>query len=89
VDPVESLDLEAEGIRTILWATGYLPDHRWIHLPIFDEAGHPKHEGGVTDLPGVAFVGLRYQRWLKSDLFYGVGDDAGHVVERLTATIPA
>jgi putative flavoprotein involved in K+ transport len=78
-----SLDLAAEGIGTIIWATGYLPDHRWIHLPIFDDAGHPRHDAGVSDEPGVGFVGLRFQRFMQSDLFYGVGEDARLVVERL------
>ena len=84
----ESLDLRAEGIGTIIWATGLLPDHSWVQLPIFNDAGHPIHDGGVTQEPGLAFVGLRFQRMLKSDLFYGVGEDAQLVVERLLAVSP-
>lgn len=83
VEPIDSLDLEAEGIGSIIWATGYLPDHGWIQLPIFDSAGHLRHEAGLTTEPGLGFVGLRFQRWMKSDLFYGVGADAELVVERV------
>jgi putative flavoprotein involved in K+ transport len=80
---VEALDLAASGISTIIWATGFVPDHSWIRLGVFDGKGQPIHEAGVTREPGLAFVGLRFQRWAKSDLFLGVGDDARLVVERL------
>ena len=81
----EEIDLAAEGIGTIIWAAGLVPDWSWIRLPIFDDRGQPIHDGGVTREPGLAFVGGRYQRFLKSDLFYGVGEDAEYVVERLAA----
>ena len=81
----ESLDLAAEGISTIVWATGFVPDFSWIRLPVLDAKGQPIHEAGATREPGLAFVGLRYQRFAKSDLFLGVGDDARLVVERLCA----
>jgi putative flavoprotein involved in K+ transport len=82
---VEALDLAAEGIGTIVWATGFVPDHSWIRLPVLDDKGQPIHDAGVTRERGLAFVGLRFQRWAKSDLFLGVGDDARLVVERLVA----
>jgi putative flavoprotein involved in K+ transport len=89
----EALDLAAAGISTIVWATGFVPDHSWIRLGIFDGKGEPIHEAGVTRERGIAFVGLRYQRWAKSDLLFGVGDDAQLVVRRLlgepTARMPA
>jgi putative flavoprotein involved in K+ transport len=81
---VEALDLAAAGIATIVWATGFRPDYSWIRLGIFDAKGQPIHDAGVTQEPGVAFVGLRYQRWAKSDLLMGVGDDARLVVGRLS-----
>jgi putative flavoprotein involved in K+ transport len=80
---VEQLDLAAAGISTIVWATGFVPDHSWIRLPVLDAAGQPIHDAGITRERGLAFVGLRFQRWAKSDLFLGVGDDARLVVERL------
>jgi len=85
VSQVEELDLAAEGIGTVIWAAGMVPDFSWIQLPIFDEQRYPIHDGGVTRLPGLAFVGLRFQRRFKSDLLFGVGDDAAHVVDRLNA----
>ena len=85
IEQIEQLDLEAMGIATIIWAGGFTQDFSWIHLPVFDERGQPIHDAGVTREPGLAFVGLRFQRSVKSDLFYGVGEDAELVVGRLVA----
>jgi len=52
------LDLEAEGVSTILWTSGYRPAFGWIDLPIFDEFGLPRQAGGVTEVPGLTFIGL-------------------------------
>jgi putative flavoprotein involved in K+ transport len=79
----EELDLEATGIGTIVWAGGFAQDFSWIRLPVLDDRGQPIHDAGLTSEPGLAFVGLRFQRWVKSDLFYGVGEDAEQVVDRL------
>ena len=59
-DPPEvmELDLVAEGISAILWTSGYRPAFAWIDLPILDEFGLPRHVGGVTEIPGLTFIGL-------------------------------
>jgi hypothetical protein len=36
---ITELDLDAAGIRSIIWATGYRLDFGWVDLPIFDEWG--------------------------------------------------
>lgn len=59
-EDVSALDLERAGIRTIVWATGYRLDFSWIHLPLFDAHGYPRHKRGVTEYPGLYFVGLRW-----------------------------
>ena len=56
-DPTE-LVLGREGVKSVLWAGGYRPAFSWIDLPIFDDLGFPRAERGVTDVPGLAFVGL-------------------------------
>jgi len=55
---VTRLDLEAEVISAILWTSGYRPAFGWIDLPIFDVFGLPRQAGGVTELPGLTFIGL-------------------------------
>jgi putative flavoprotein involved in K+ transport len=83
-DPTE-LDLRREGVRTVLWAGGFRPAFAWIDLPIFDELGFPRAERGVTDVPGLAFVGLPWLSKRKSPLLLGVGEDAGHVAGEIAA----
>jgi putative flavoprotein involved in K+ transport len=83
-DPTE-LDIEGEGVTSVLWAGGYRPAFSWIHLPIFDELGFPRATRGVTDVPGLAFVGLPWLHTRKSPLLIGVGEDAGHVAEAMAA----
>jgi putative flavoprotein involved in K+ transport len=66
--------------RTIIWCTGFRPDYGWINLPVVDDTGFPRHERGVaTDVPGLFFVGLRFQHRLSSSLIGGVGADAEFV----------
>ena len=50
------IDLERAGIRTVVWATGYRPDHRWIDLPVFDHKGMIRHDGGVVRGPDGMYV---------------------------------
>ena len=83
-DPTE-LDLGRDGVTTILWAGGYRPAFSWIDLPIFDELGFPRAARGVTDVPGLGFVGLPWLHTRKSPLLLGVGDDAGHVAETIAS----
>ncbi|MCP4327070.1 MAG: MSMEG_0569 family flavin-dependent oxidoreductase [Alphaproteobacteria bacterium] len=78
-----TLDLGEAGIGSVIYATGFHPDFRWIDLPVFDERGYPRYERGVTDLPGLYFVGLHWMHTAGSGLFYQVGRDAEYVVDRL------
>ena len=75
--PPLSLDLRRGGIRTVLWATGYRPDHSWLHAPVFDHKGRIRHDGGVAlDAPGLYLMGMQFMRRRKSALIDGAGDDA-------------
>jgi putative flavoprotein involved in K+ transport len=66
--------------RAIVWCTGFAADYSWIHLPVFDEHGVPRHVRGVAaEAPGLYFLGLRFQYRMSSSLVGGVGDDAAFV----------
>lgn len=80
---VETLDLRDADVRTILWANGYRPDFGWIDLPLFDEHGWPRQTRGVSEHPGLLFVGVHWLHKRKSSLLFGVGEDAGHVAARI------
>ena len=79
------LDLTAEGISTIIWAIGFRPDHSWIDIPVFDDQGYAAHRRGVTTWPGLYFLGLHFQHRAKSDLLFGVGEDAEYVADHIEA----
>lgn len=72
----EYLDLRAEGIRTVVWATGYARRYGWLQVPVFDTDGEIRHAGGVTAAPGLYALGLRFQRTRRSNFLDGVGADA-------------
>jgi putative flavoprotein involved in K+ transport len=80
---IEGVDLRDAGISTILWANGFRPDFSWIDLPLFDEHGWPEQRRGVTDVPGLYFVGLHWLHKRKSSLLFGVGEDAAYVAAHI------
>ena len=78
--------LEPQGV---LWATGFRSDYSWIDAPVFDERGLPRHERGVTDAPGLYFLGLMWQHTRGSALIGWVKDDAEYIAGRVEAFRPA
>jgi putative flavoprotein involved in K+ transport len=86
VDPRSPLELDlAKGeITTVLWATGFRPDHSWLDIPVRDRTGHIRHDGGiVTGAPGLYILGLPVLRTRASTYIHGAGADsealAGHL----------
>jgi putative flavoprotein involved in K+ transport len=78
-------DGSALEVDAIIWATGYRPDYSWIDLPILDSNGRLRHRRGVTDVPGLSFLGLTWQ-WTRGSALIGwVKDDAEFLAERLAA----
>ena len=73
-------------VDTIILATGYRPDLPYLQeLGAIDSAGRPHHRNGIsTNIPGLGFVGLEYQRSISSATLRGVGRDAQSVLRRLT-----
>ncbi len=70
-------------VDAVIWATGYRPDYSWIKLPIFDEDGRLRHRRGVTDVPGLHFLGLTWQHTRGSALIGFIKDDAEFIAERI------
>ena len=79
------LDLHAEGIGTVVLATGYRPDNSWIDLPVTDADGTIRQTRGVTDAPGIYVIGQRFQHRRDSGFIGGARHDAPAVVHHLTA----
>ncbi|MBR1224072.1 NAD(P)-binding domain-containing protein [Bradyrhizobium sp. AUGA SZCCT0176] len=84
-DPIRRLDLGKEEIQAVVWATGYGVDFSWIDLPVRDGSGEPVHRGGVSEVPGLYFLGLPYLSKLYSAFLSGVGDDAAVLADHIAA----
>ncbi len=84
-DPPLLLDLEREGIRTVIWATGYRPDYSWLEVDVIDAKGRLRHDGGVVESPGLYLMGQQFLRRRKSALIDGAGDDARDLAAHLAA----
>ena len=84
-EPIGRLDLNDAGVTSVIWATGYLYDFSWIDLPVFDPNGEPQHKGGVTDVPGLYFLGLPWLSKLNSSFLSGIGEDAASLADHIVA----
>ena len=81
----DTIDLDAEGIRTVVWATGFRRQYPWLEVPVLDSRGEIRHDGGVTPAPGLYALGLNFLRRRKSSFIDGVGDDAAVLADHIAA----
>jgi putative flavoprotein involved in K+ transport len=79
----KNIDLRAERIGTVIWATGYRRAYPWLRVPVLDGRGEIDHQGGVTRHPGLYVIGLNFQRRRNSSFIDGVGDDARFLAEHI------
>jgi putative flavoprotein involved in K+ transport len=84
-EPVRRLDLRAENIHAVIWATGYGLDFGWIDPPALDSRGEPLHHHGISQVPGLYFLGLQWLSRMKSAFLSGVGDDAAVLADHIAA----
>jgi len=82
-----SLNLRSGEIRSIVWATGFRPDYGWLDVPVLDEKGHLRHDGGVVAAPGLYALGLPVLRRRKSTFICGIENDAKDVIDHLAACV--
>jgi putative flavoprotein involved in K+ transport len=72
--------------NTVIWATGFRPDYSWIKVPVLDADGRPRHKRGVTEAPGLYFVGLSWLHTRGSALLGWVKEDADHIATQIAAS---
>ena len=79
-DPV-ALDIAESGITSVIWSIGFGVDYRWVEMPLFNGRGHPVHKRGVSEVPGLYFLGLPWQNTWGSGRFADVGLDAAFLMD--------
>ena len=75
-----ALDLAANGISTIIWACGYAMESL-VKLPVMDSYGFPITNRGVTQFPGLFFLGMPWMNKFKSGLLVGIAESAQYLAE--------
>ena len=80
---MDRLDLRAEKITSVVWATGYEYDYGWMHAPVLDDRSRPVQNRGITAVPGLYFLGLHWMHTFRSGLLSGVGADAEFLADRM------
>ncbi|MEM6311360.1 MAG: NAD(P)/FAD-dependent oxidoreductase [Pseudomonadota bacterium] len=82
-DPVRALNLAEHNITTIIWATGFQFDYAWLEADTLDDLGRPRHQRGVSPVPGLYFVGLPWQSRRGSSFIWGVWHDAKFIADQI------
>lgn len=83
------LDLIANDIATVVWATGFRPDYSWLDLPVFDHKGRIRHDGGVTEAAGLYVTGLNVLRRRRSSFINGAEHDSEELGDHLRRHLEA
>jgi len=85
--PLRRLNLQAAKVSTLIWAAGFTGDFSWLHLPAFDAQGAPIHQGGISPVCGLYFIGFPWLTSRKSGILYGVGEDARFIVNAISTQL--
>jgi putative flavoprotein involved in K+ transport len=78
-----------EDVGVVVWATGYRSDYAWMHIPGVVREGQVVHRRGVTEVPGLYFLGLSWQHTRGSALLGFVDDDAAWLADRIATSLGA
>jgi putative flavoprotein involved in K+ transport len=70
-------------VDAVVWATGFAYDYSWLDVPGVIVDGLVHHQAGVTQVPGLFFVGLPWQTSRGSALLGFVGADAAVLSARI------
>jgi putative flavoprotein involved in K+ transport len=83
IDPrvITELDLAAAGVTSLIWCTGFTGDLSWVHTPILDSRGLPRHDRCAAPVPGLWYVGFPWLTRRRSGILYGFPTDAQTVAE--------
>ena len=92
-DCVERDVVFADGSReefdNIVWGTGFRPHYQWLRVDgALDDAGAPRQNRGISEVPGLFWLGLPWQSRLNSALVNGVAGDTADLLGHIKAAVP-
>ena len=70
----------------MVWATGFRPSYPWLAVPVLDRDGRIRHQRGVTAVPGLYAIGLRFQSRRNSTFIDGARHDAAYLADRIAGS---
>jgi putative flavoprotein involved in K+ transport len=84
-----TLDLDREGITTVVWCTGFGGDYRWLPEVETDAYGVPVLDpsGAAAGDPAIRFVGVPWQSTRASAILHGMPLDVRRAVDGVTARL--
>ncbi len=84
-----TLDLDREGIATVIWCTGFGGDYAYLPEVGQDAYGFPvlDRDGAAADDPAIRFVGMPWQSTRASAILHGMPLDARRAVDAVTALL--
>ena len=77
------LDLTRGEVTTVVWATGFRPDHSWIDPLLLDDRGQLRHDGGVCAATGLYTLGSTFLRRRRSSFIHGAPGDTADLADHL------
>lgn len=81
------IDLAEAGVTSVLWAIGFRPDYSWIEADVFDARGKPQFHRGVTEQPGLHFIGLGWLNTWGSGRFLGIEEDSKYLADQIAGQL--
>ena len=87
INAIFSLNLNEHDINSVVWATGLQGHFNYLNLPVLNRQGWPKHQNGVTDVEGLYVLSGSWLRSRKSNLIYGIKDDAAFICDRVYSAL--
>ena len=87
IQNITEIDLDTKNIRTVIAATGFNYDFSWIKPATLDDFGYPVTKKGVSDVPGLYFMGLNWMVKRKSGIIFGVAEDANYLAPIISGNI--
>lgn len=81
--PILTLNLAAQNISSVIWASGFGYDFSWLQVDTFNEFNQPIHKQGISPQRGVYFLGLPYLTGRGSSFIWGVWHDAKYIAEHI------